>query len=136
MPAAQLEVLNPTKLPPEVIRELVRLAHQPGIVRAELARRYGVSRQTLYHYLHTHEEARHVATGDLIPKPMMKDEQSEALTFARSIIGYAAAGRPVREANETAVRMARLVAKLVRHIEEAEALAAEEEATEHLSGVT
>lgn len=37
------------------IAELVRSARQPGIVRSELARRCGVSRQH-YHYIHTHEE--------------------------------------------------------------------------------
>jgi hypothetical protein len=59
---------------------------------------------------------------------MSKEDRGEALTLARQTLGFPADGRPVPDAAETAVRLARLVAALCRHAEATELLAAKAEA--------
>jgi hypothetical protein len=51
---------------------------------------------------------------------MGKGERAAAMSLARSVIGSRAAGRPIDNAPEMAVRLARLTASLCRHIEAAE----------------
>ena len=55
MPTTQLQALNPTKLSDSEIAEVVRRAHG-GEHKTQLAKEYGVSRETLYKYLRRHEE--------------------------------------------------------------------------------
>jgi transposase-like protein len=103
-PTSPLQPLNPTKRPLETIAELVRLARQPGIVR--LARRYSVSQQTLYHYLDTRAEA---PMGRARGRLMSRADWDAAATMARQVMGLPAVGRPIDDAAETALRLARLV---------------------------
>jgi hypothetical protein len=70
-----------------------------------------------------------------VPRPselkrrlMTSDDLEAALQLARQTLGFRAVGRPIDDAPETAVRLARLVASLCHHIESTEELAAQAEA--------
>lgn len=66
--------------------------------------------------------------SELKARLMDPENRAVAATMARQVTGFPAAGRPVPDAAETAVRLARLVAALCRHAEATELLAAKAEA--------